>query len=502
MSECVLDHHRVLLALPGGALRVRERAPRERVERMPGRRAELGVVPEPTGVVEELLRVVGLVGVPGVKRMAVDHVLRYPPPSAPRRRVEPARVVPSRHVGWVEELLPCHRVQPRPGSGVDSATDPAQEPGVVEDRRLHHPRPVVERRMAQDRCDDWPHLVLRGDVQPLERLLGRAVRRVRDEVAPELPDKERRVIRVRHAEPARVAPCESAAVAEDRLVARIVVLRVVAELHRPEVLAPAVPEAGERPSLLADVALGVAVVRAEREELHHLARVVLVRRVLRVVASVQPEQHRGVLRHVEQQFVERAQTVTAEELVLVHHQPLGADAVVRGGEPVVPDQRHPLDKRPRGSHHLVEPPDMVVAPGVERCERTALVVVRPGTDEVLLAGMRQLVDGAFEPETSKRARLTGPRAEAGAPKQTLRFRNAELPVPHGDTWHKKGIGTRSDASDPRTRVPRTRTPARRLGAAASLGEARRSGLSYVMGTDSAKGGATTQRAVASASSVR
>ncbi len=241
------------------------------------------------------------------------------------------------------------------------------------------------------------------------------------------------MIGVRDAEAARVPPREPAVVTEDRLRAGIVVLSVVAELHRSEALAPAVPEAGECPSLLADVALGVAAVRAEREELHHLARVVLVRRVLRVVASVQPEQHRRVLRHVEQQVVERAEAATAEELVLVQHQPLRAHAAVRGGEPVVPDQRHPLDERPRGPHHPVEPPDVVVAPGVEGCERTALLVVRPVTHEVLRARMRQLVDCAFEPESGELLRLTGPRAEAGTPKQPLGLERPERPPPHGDT---------------------------------------------------------------------
>ena len=250
--------------------------------------------------------------------------------------------------------------------------------------------------MTQDRLDDGPYLVLRGDVQSLERRLGVVVRRFRDEVAPELPDEERGVVWMRDAEAARVLPREPAAMAEDRLRARIVVLRVVPEVHRPAVLAPAVPEAGERARLLADVGLAVAAAGTEREELHHLPRVVLVRRVLRVVASVQPEQHRRVLRHVEQQLVERTQGVGAEELVLIQHQALRADRVVRGREPVVPDQGHPLDERSRGSHHPVEPPDVVVTPGIERRERTALLVVRSASNEVLPPGMRQPVDGAFE----------------------------------------------------------------------------------------------------------
>src|SRR5689334_15257251 len=146
--------------------------------------------------------------------------------------------------------------------------------------------------MAQDGGDDGPYLVLRGDVEPLERRLSVVVLRVRDEVAPQLPDEERSVIGMRDAEAARVLPREPTAVTEDRLRTRIVVLRVVAEVHRPAVFAPAVAEAGERARLLSDIGLAVAAAGAQGEELHHLSRVVLVRRVFRVVASVQPEQHR------------------------------------------------------------------------------------------------------------------------------------------------------------------------------------------------------------------
>src|ERR1041385_8660255 len=103
--------------------------------------------------------------------------------------------------------------------------------------------------MAQDGGDDRLHLVFRGDVEPLERRLGVVVRRVRDEIAPELPDEERRMIGMRDAEAARVLPGEPAAVTEDGFRARVVVLRVVAEVHRSAGLAPAVAEAGQRARL-------------------------------------------------------------------------------------------------------------------------------------------------------------------------------------------------------------------------------------------------------------
>ena len=86
---------------------------------------------------------------------------------------------------------------------------------------------------------------------------------------------------------------------------------------------------------------------------------------------------------------------------------------------------------------------MVVAPGVEGRERPALLVVRPVPDEVLPARMRQLVDGAFEPEASELLRLTGSRPETGAPKQPLGLGGPERPPPHGDTRHARGHRQRS-----------------------------------------------------------
>ena len=92
-----------------------------------------------------------LVRVPGIERLSVEHVLRDPPAPAPGRGVEPARVVPARDVRRIEQLLARDRAEPRPGGRVDPASNSPQQPGVVDDRRLHHPRALVEggwRRIA------------------------------------------------------------------------------------------------------------------------------------------------------------------------------------------------------------------------------------------------------------------------------------------------------------------------------------------------------------------
>src|SRR6266849_4705114 len=109
---------------------------------------------------------------------------------------------------------------------------------------LKKKRPFVERRMLEDRRDERLDLPAAADVHPLERVLRRGVRRGRKEVAPELADKVGRVVGVRDAETARVLPRPPAALAEDRLLPRVVVRRVVAEVDVAGAALPVVAEAG------------------------------------------------------------------------------------------------------------------------------------------------------------------------------------------------------------------------------------------------------------------
>ena len=101
------------------------------------------------------------------------------------------------------------------------------------------------------------------------------------------------------------------------------------------------------------------------------------------------------------------------------HQLLRADAVGRGGEPVVPDERHPLDERARGADHPVEPPEVVVAPGVVGRERAALVVVRRRADERSRAAAASASGRRRRARARERRRLALPGPEAGTPEQAL-----------------------------------------------------------------------------------
>jgi hypothetical protein len=94
----------------------------------------------------------------------------------------------------------------------------------------------------------------------------------------------------------------------------------------------------------------------------------------------------------------------------------------------VPDECHPLDERPVRAHHPVEPPEVVVTPGVRGRERAALVVVGTWAGEALLGWPRQREDQAVEPELGQAGGLPAPRPEAGTPKQPLGLLGAERPL--------------------------------------------------------------------------
>ena len=376
-------------------------------------------------------------------------VVRPDPAAAEARGVEPAAVVPARDVRRVEEALAVEGRDPRPRLRVHPAPAGTVHPGDLDDRRLHHPRARVQGRVTQDRPDDRLHGEARAPVEADERRHRRGRRGRGDEVAPELPDEEGGMHRVADAQAAGVLPVVVAALAEDDLRAGVVAARVVAEVHVADGLLPVDAPAGQRPGLLADVVLGVAPARAEREELHQLARVVLVGRPLRVLDPVQPQEHGGILRDREQEPLEGAERAPAEERVLVEHELLRADAGVRGREPVVPDERHPLDQLPVRPDHAVEPPEVVVAPRVLRRERVAVVVGRRRADEPGLGRVQEVVDRSAQALPGDSGRLARLRAEAGAPEQPFGLRLTERAVVHGHAaGHEISIGGPSGSGDP------------------------------------------------------
>ncbi len=163
------------------------------------------------------------------QRVRLRRVVRDPPAAPERGRVEPATVVPAGDARRHEEPLAGHVREPRPRLGVDAASEGPQEARRVDGRRLHHPRPGVEGRVAEDRLHDRPDVAVLS-VRADKGGARRGVRLRRHEVAPELVDEEGRVAVVLEAEPHGVLPVERSAPAEDALAARVVELPLEVEV--------------------------------------------------------------------------------------------------------------------------------------------------------------------------------------------------------------------------------------------------------------------------------
>ncbi len=219
-----------------------------------------------------------------------------------------------------------------------------------------------------------------------------------------------------HAQAQDVLPVVVARVPEDALDPGVVRLLAVVAARRA-VRIPVHPESGERPSGLADVALAVPV--AEREELHQLACVVLVRRLLVRVGQREEEEHGRVARHRLQQGRKAAERMAAQLFVLSQHQ---RRVLVRGGEVVVPEERELLLERMPGADHPVEPPEHVVAPLVLRAQMVTVQARRAHARGGGGAAVQQPADRARLAPSRPVVGLARGGAEACAPEEALHVR--------------------------------------------------------------------------------
>ena len=153
---------------------------------------------------------------------------------------------------------------------------------------------------------------------------------------------------------------ERSAVPQEDLFSRIVLVRIDGEL-----------EAGNVPSregacCLLHIPLPV-VADAEREELHDLAREVLVGPFTRVHAGIQKHEHGRVLSHGDQQFAEVPAALLTERVQLKEHLSVIADLVFVGCEVSMPEQGETLAQRVFAGQHALGPP-IADAVGLEpRC---------------------------------------------------------------------------------------------------------------------------------------
>jgi len=144
---------------------------------------------------------------------------------------------------------------------------------------------------------------------------------------------------------------------------RIEDARLLARVHRQTLIV--VPGANrvwwrqlparERFRALPHIILGV-VARPHREQLHELARVVLVRVLAGRRGEVEVAKHGRVGRHLQKHRAQVCHRHPAPgEVLPVDESVVGRFAVV-GREVAVPEERHPLGERRRRAEHVVEPP--------------------------------------------------------------------------------------------------------------------------------------------------
>jgi hypothetical protein len=98
----------------------------------------------------------------------------------------------------------------------------------------------------------------------------------------------------------------------------------------------------------------------------------------------------------------------------------------------VKDQGHPLDQLLIGADHAVQPPKMIVADRVHRCDRETALVDRGRTGESGLAGRSgQRADCILQAHRSQTRLLTGTRPEARPADQPTRLFFPETPRVNG-----------------------------------------------------------------------
>ena len=173
-----------------------------------------------------------------------------------------------------------------------------------------------------------------------------------------------------------------------------------------------------------DVGLRV-LIDPEREELHELPCEVLVRAALFVRVVVEPDEHRGLERHLLHQITEVARRHRAEERVLLVHQPGVIDLVVGRREVSVPEERQLLLERGGRRGHPIQPPGLELElllpiPDVRREERGRRVGGCPGEVEELVDSGRPILG-------RQRCDLRRGAAEAGSPEQMCDV---------GRLWHR------------------------------------------------------------------
>src|SRR5260221_2014323 len=307
---------------------------------------------------------------------AAEHAIEPLLAAEQRRGIDPRLAAwPALHVGRRERVLAeCrdreHRRAKIDGMDVESAQGAYHEVH----RRFDQGATVLggpERLRAEDRPQERLHFVARiaehrGPARDLAR-----IRLARDEFAPQLAADELRGLRMREEDVEDVVAVEAPALAQHRLVAVVVPQAAERELTGVAIEAPS----GESARGLLHVLLAVAAL-AQREQLHHLAREILVGRLLAFAHVFEIPQHRRILGHAVQHGGEVAESLAPQERVRPVHELARAHPLLAGGEVAGPDNRHSLWEPARRTDHLAQPPGAQLEALLEEAALRGLALLR------------------------------------------------------------------------------------------------------------------------------
>ena len=172
-------------------------------------------------------------------------------------------------------------------------------------------RAVPERVAAEQLAQrDLDVVARRRETSARSARTSRAIGLRRHELAPQLADDELRRLRPREQQVEHGVAVEAPGAARARSSRR---RRAGAGANDERAGLAVEAPAGERARRFLDVRFGV-VALAEREQLHHLAREVLVRRALAVLRAVEVDEHRRILRRRVQQRGEVAERIGARSV--------------------------------------------------------------------------------------------------------------------------------------------------------------------------------------------
>jgi hypothetical protein len=137
-----------------------------------------------------------------------------------------------------------------------------------------------------------------------------------------------------------------------------------------------------------------------------------------VLVVVEPEDHRGVLRHLQQQVAIVAHAVVAEEVDLLQDLVVVVDLGVAGREHVVPEQRHLLFQRALRRHQVIHVVDVAHRRHAAGQQRRRLVPQQGVViDRRLLLRSQQFLDRRVVAFGRARFEFVAAGAKSGSPHQ-------------------------------------------------------------------------------------